>query len=306
MKYPNFFLIGAPKCATTSIYDLLAVHPQIFCPSIKEPGFYTRDDVVEPFRSSVPHLRSERDYLKIFNGAGPEHKVLCDGSTSYLRDPTALAEIAHKYPDARILAVARDPVDLVSSYHLFLRHEGWEDLETLKEAWAAQDARSEGLRVPVGARRRSSVNYREVAMQGKHIDRAMAIFGNRLKVLVFSDLMKDSEAQVREIQSFLDLPQFDLGPLPAANSARRAKLAWVNRLIKNPPPPLSNLRNLLKKQMSVSSLGVRSWVEQRNSQRVQRVVDPDLQHQMRDFFYSDVQRLSDLLHRDLHAEWGWR
>jgi len=51
MRLPNFFLVGAPKAGTTSLYHYLDQHPEIYMSPIKEPCFFSteiRDEVLDP------------------------------------------------------------------------------------------------------------------------------------------------------------------------------------------------------------------------------------------------------------------
>lgn len=305
MAAVDLFLLGAPKCATTSFYDHLSRHPAAWCPPVKEPGWFTRDEVRDEVRAAAPHLRDYAGYLALYRTDRPDVAMRCDGSTSYLRSPEAMRAIDAAFPAAHAVAVVRDPVELVSSYYVFLRHEGWEDQPSLEAAWEVQEARRAGAAIPAGARRPSSLVYADVAMLGRQVRAARETFGERLRVYTLGDLRRALPEVSREVQAFAGLDPIDLGDLPQLNPARTARRAWLNRLAKTPPKPVARLRDALKRGLGVSSLGLRKGVDGINSATVERQVSPETVRRLRDHFRDDVALLSREMSRDLFAEWKW-
>ncbi|MEM9412172.1 MAG: sulfotransferase [Planctomycetota bacterium] len=106
---PNTFVIGAMKSATTSLCNLLSQHPNVFVPRIKEPDFYSRDEVFS---------KGFQWYESMFN-VGSQHQVVIDGSTSYakqLQFPRASKRLAEHRPDAKIIYILRHPIDRLCSH----------------------------------------------------------------------------------------------------------------------------------------------------------------------------------------------
>ena len=81
MRRPNLFIVGAPKCATTTLHEYLARHPECYMSRIKEPAYFSRSHVREDIRLSVPYFHSETEYLKLFSDATMKHKVVGESST---------------------------------------------------------------------------------------------------------------------------------------------------------------------------------------------------------------------------------
>jgi len=141
-RLPNFFLAGAPKAGTTSIYHYLDQHPGVFMSAIKEPHYFAeeiREENMDPGtrRAIASENRDLRDYLagdmraKRFGGIVPEwndyvrlfanarrQTALGEASVCYLWSPTAPARIAEKLPHAKILLMLRNPVDRAYSQYL--------------------------------------------------------------------------------------------------------------------------------------------------------------------------------------------
>ena len=77
MKKPNFFIVGEPKSGTTTLYDLLKTHPDIFMPEEKEPSYFSKDfiqETIDFFGENLFFHHTKLDsYLKLFN---PANKAL--------------------------------------------------------------------------------------------------------------------------------------------------------------------------------------------------------------------------------------
>ena len=130
---PNFFIVGAPKAGTTSLYHLLDQHPQIYMSPVKEPCYFASEIRPENFSAEhEPRIRREAqelrqissgpmlekrfsgvvskwdDYLKLFQNATNE-KAIGEASVRYLWSQTAAQNIISRVPNAKIIIVLRDP-----------------------------------------------------------------------------------------------------------------------------------------------------------------------------------------------------
>jgi hypothetical protein len=139
---PNFFIVGAPKSGTTSLYHYLDQHPRVFMSPVKEPCYFASEMRLENFareyRSSdaldpaalKTYLRGPRtgkrfgglistweDYLGLFEDATDE-LAIGEASVCYLWSPTAARNIATQIPEARIVAVLRHPAERAWSQYL--------------------------------------------------------------------------------------------------------------------------------------------------------------------------------------------
>lgn len=139
---PNFFIVGAPKAGTTSLYHYLDQHPQIFMSPIKEPNYFAteirpenfgdelRPQVAEDLRELQEYLqgpmREKRfgglvsqwdDYLRLFQSVKTE-KSIGEASVCYLWSKTAAANIHSRIPEAKIIMILRNPVEVAFSLYL--------------------------------------------------------------------------------------------------------------------------------------------------------------------------------------------
>jgi hypothetical protein len=132
---PNFFIVGAPKAGTTSLYSYLDQHPQIYMSPIKEPSYFASELRPENFHSQF-QLRMLREaenvrkylagpmtekrfggpvvdwesYLRLFQNAR-EGQAIGEASASYLWSASAAGNISARIPGARIVMILRDPAE---------------------------------------------------------------------------------------------------------------------------------------------------------------------------------------------------
>lgn len=115
MKKPNFFVIGAAKCGTTSLCELLSQHPEVFFSPEKEPRFFSHEN---------RYSKGFKFYDSFFDAAS-EEKVVGEGSTTYSeawldRSEKSAARIYQYSPEAKIVYCVRDPLERIESKWLDL------------------------------------------------------------------------------------------------------------------------------------------------------------------------------------------
>ena len=227
IRTPNFFLVGAPRCATTAMHTWLGEHPEVFLPR-KE---------IHYFGSDLTHRRAEishSEYLSFFQGASVEQRVVGEAAAWYLLSEKACEEIQDVSPDARILIQLRRPDQMLYSLHQQLLYAGEEDLETFSEALAAEVDRQAGLRIPNSlhlgfyAPPLECLLYREVAAFGTQVTRYIDTFGrDRVHVVFFEDLVAHPEKTYAEVCRFLGVDagfQPDFEVLNAGRDVRFLRL----------------------------------------------------------------------------------
>jgi hypothetical protein len=126
MTEPNFLVIGAMKCATTSICDILAQHPEVFVTDPKEPDFFSDEKA---------YTKGWSWYESLFRGA-ENRLAIGEGSTNYTKSflhPEVAERIARHLPDTRLIYIARHPLKRIESHWLHLIAAGL-DTPPLAEA----------------------------------------------------------------------------------------------------------------------------------------------------------------------------
>jgi hypothetical protein len=293
VRRPDFFIVGAPKSATTAMYEYLRVHPQIFMPDAKEFHYFGTDLVRR--RGTRP---TEAEYLRYFEGATEELRV-GEASVLYLQSTRAAEEIREFSPQARIIIMLRNPVEMMHALHSELLSIGIEEIRDFGEALAAEPERASGARIPAATNIVDALLYRSCAHFAQQVQRYLDLFGTeRVHVVVYDDLRADTPAAYRSVLQFLDVdPTFEPS-FAVINPAKQPRSQLVRDLAASPP---NWLRRLVRASAS-RQLRERAYraVHRMNARRAARTpIDAGLRARLVDEFAPEVAELGKLLGRDL-------
>lgn len=295
MKRPNFFIVGAPKCGTTALCEYLRQHPQIFISDPKEPHFFAED------MPRLRYVKSLQQYLSLFSKAIDVHRAVGEGSVGYLYSKVALQGIAEFTPDARIIVMVRNPIDMVYSMHNQFVYARWEDEPDFERAWGLQEERMKGKGIPSGCRVPSLLQYRSAGMLGSHITKLFGIFPKEnVYIGVFDDLVQDPRGLYQSIIRFLGLDDDSRESFPKINESkiyRSGVAAWAFNWLKPIilPPVL-----LLRSKSGLDLLPLLRRTEVANVKQHSRpLMNEDTRVRLANEFRGDIEILSNLLDRDL-------
>jgi Sulfotransferase family len=145
MTMPNFLIIGAGKAGTSSLYQYLKQHPQIYMSPIKETNFFALEgqdlNFADPRdRINKYSITKIEDYYAQFEAVSNE-TAIGEASPLYLYEPKAPEQIQHYIPDVKLIAILRNPVDRAYASFLYLHREQRESLEYFSEALDAEPSR---------------------------------------------------------------------------------------------------------------------------------------------------------------------
>jgi hypothetical protein len=294
MRRPDFFIIGTFKGGTTALYEYLRQHPQVFLPFHKEPMYFGSD-------LGVRYRRMTQDeYLALFGDARPD-QVAGEASPWYLYSATAAREIHDFNPEARIIVMLRNPIDVMHAQHSQLIFNQREDLASFEEALAAEADRRAGRRIPAGALRPEALYYRHSVRFAEQLQRFFDTFGReRVHVILFEDFTAHTERVYREVLAFLGVSVEAAVDLDVHNPNRRIRSGWVQRLVFRPPGPLRALVPWLRRLPLVHRL--RDAVVSINSRpERRRAMDPVLRRRLAAEMEPEIRELALLIGRDLSA-----
>jgi hypothetical protein len=204
---PDFLILGAQKAGTTALYDYLYRHPAISGPSWKEVGFF-----------DLHWWRGERWYRGHFpRGA---RAPVGEASPSYLFHPEAPQRVRSLVPDARLIAILRDPVDRAFSHY---QHEvalGREPL-SFEDALDREEARTRGEVERMLADPRSfshawwNWTYRARGLYAQQLERWLAVFPrDQLLVLLTEELAAAPAETYARVLEFLGASPHELDSYP--------------------------------------------------------------------------------------------
>jgi hypothetical protein len=309
-RLPNFFIVGAPKAGTTSLYHYLGQHPQIYMSPIKEPNFFAAEIREENFE---PHLRpgvardarrlraflsgpmrhqrfggiveSWEDYVRLFANAGSE-SALGEASACYLWSHTAAERIAHRIPHAKILVMLRHPVDRAYSDYL-------QNLGNGVVRWTFREHIQRNLDHRSG---KFSVHYPflELGFYSAQLGRYLERFERNVWIGFYEDFKSGPRAVLRDIFRFLGV-----GPEFSPDMARRHLEAQVPRI---PAIPWLKRTGVWRAAASVTPAHLRPLIRRKLMRNPGSTrMDPADRRFLLDFYREDVRSLSTLLGRNLDA-----
>src|SRR5437588_1048205 len=321
LRIPDFFIVGHAKCGTTALYEMLRRHPQIYMPDYKsgagkEPWYFSCDNPqpqTGPERSvefTGRHAMTLEQYLSLFADAAPEQRV-GEASTSYLWSKSAAARIAAAQPDARIIAILREPASFLCSLHLQLLQNHHETERDFRKAVSLDDARREGRHIPPRSYWPAALIYSDRVRYVEQLRRYEDVFPReQIHIIIYDDFRRDNAEAVRGVLRFLDVDE-----------ALPVDAVQVNPTIAVRAPRLARFTKRLKGGRDPFSSAVRTAVMATTPEKVRRRVlypirnrivygspsppDEAFMLELRRRFKGEVVALSEHLNRDLVALWGY-
>jgi hypothetical protein len=311
VRAPDFFVVGQFKSGTTALYEMLRRHPQIFLPALKEVWYHSPELRARALaRGSTTRPSTLEGYLALFEGASPGQRV-GEATPSYLISEGAAASIAALQPDARIVAILREPASFLRSFHLQCLQNHTETEGDLRKAIALEGARREGRHVPRYAARPLELLYTDHVRYVEQLRRYHAVFpAEQVLVLIYEDFRRDNQATVRQVLRFLGVD--DTLPIEAlqANPTVRVRSPRLEQLLRSvylghgavPGAVKAAVTRLAPQRVRRRALGA---VRRQVIYAEPRPADEELMLELRRRFKGEVAALSDYLGRDLIALWGY-
>jgi hypothetical protein len=301
---PDFFIVGAPRCGTTALNHYLSAHPDIYVAK-KEMHFFGEDLHFGP-----NFYRRDKDaYLAEFDARDGQ---ACAGEASvwYLFSQQAAAEIKAFNPEARIIIMLREPVAMLHSLYCIFCADGNENLPTFKEALAAENDRREGRRIGRQTYLAQALAYRATAYFPEQVRRYFDAFGReRVHIIIYDDFSADTAGTYRKTLDFLGVapnhPDLDFEVVNGNVNGNKSVRSPTIRAVLNDP------------LVRGTAIALRQWLPRGIFKTLQKTGDrlhafntikdneqrspltPDLQLSLRREFAPEVERLSELLGRDL-------
>ena len=307
-RLPDFFIVGHPKSGTTALYEALRSHPQIFMPEMKEPVFFATELPRQAHRYVAPGTLAE--YTALFADALPAQRV-GEASASYLWSRAAAGGIAEKVPDAKIIAILREPASFLHSFHLQMVQSHNESVKNLRRALALEDKRREGSRIPPRSSWPQLLLYSEQVRYVEQLRRYHERFGrDRVLVLIYDDYRKDNPGTVSQVLSFLEVPE--AGPIEVnrANPSVRMRSQLLDdalTAVSTGSGPATRVLKGAVKTVVPQRLrrGALNATQRRFVHGDPDPPDPALMDEIRRRYRPEVEALSAYLDRDLVRLWGY-
>ena len=310
MRQPDFFIVGAAKAGTTSLYHYLDQHPDIYMSPLKEPAYFSLEvrpenfvvsrqahvrRVVEDTRAYLrgPMLEKRangivcewEDYLRLF-AAATTQRAVGEASVAYLWSKTAPAEIATRIPHARILMVLRAPAERAFSQYLQGVSDGILTQSFRDYIRASLRDGGEGL----GIHR----PFLEMGFYADQVQRYLDYFPReQIGIWLYEDIRDRPQEFIREVFTFLGV---DSSFTPDISKLHNQ--AYIARAVK--PSQLLRRAGIWQMMKRLTPAPIKSRLHHAIYHPPNSVtMQPADRAVLLDFYRSDIQRLEILLKRDL-------
>jgi hypothetical protein len=289
-KKVNLFIIGAPKCGTTSLANYLNEHPKIKLGSDKEPHYFN-------FDMKNRYVNSITDYHAIYKDH--DCKYLLDASVWYYYSEVAIREIVNYNPEAKFIYMVRDPVSLFYSLHQELLNTYEETKKSPKEAWHISFERMAGKKIPSYVKEKTLLYYPETCALGKRLEYILQyIDAKNLIIIDFKQFSEDTSNVYYKILSELGLDKVTI-EFKKYNIRKHPKNMGLVKLIK--------IAGTIKEHLHLTKgFNILNHLKQKNLTAANNITsDLELNQEIKNYFKDDVKKLSLLSNQNFAQSWGY-
>lgn len=289
LKAPDFFIIGAAKCGTTSLATWLSEHELIFVTNPKEPQFFNTD-------INIPGVKSLVEYQSLFQDAGDQHLAVGEASVIYLYSKDAVQNILNFNPKSRFIVMLRNPLEMAQSFHGEMLWLGHESIEDFKLAWYSQNDRAPGQE-PAGPLHTNKilVQYEKLCSLGEQVERLLkTVDTQNVLFVLMDDLRENSLCEYQRVMQFLGVPYDGRDQFEIFNKAKRHRNKFLNYTISI----IAQLQ--LHKYLWQPGTGLLKKIQVFNERPyISEPMHPKFKKELIEVFRKDVVLLSELIGRDL-------
>lgn len=302
----DFAIVGQPKSGTTALAKFLAEHPQICMSFPKEPLYFATDLMEESdaFYGSRKYFefRTEQEYAARFAHCRPG-QLRGDASTPYLLSKAAATNIRAANPDVKIIIMLREPVSFMHSLHMEYVNETVEDEGDFARALEKEPLRKAGEGIPARVRCPSYLFYRERATYSDQLTRYYAVFPREnLLVMTMEEFRRDNEGHYRSALDLLGVDPDHPASFGMVHVSRAPRSRWLNQVLNTPAFKRVLFKALGPRRYTALQKRVAALVLKEQSRPE---LSAALERVLRDEFGPEVERVSELVGRDLRPVWGY-
>jgi hypothetical protein len=287
-KFPNFFIVGAPKAGTTSLYYYLKRHPEVFMSPVKEPNYFSYDETV---KQNLYHkekgVGTMDEYRKLFSDVNGHHKAIGEASVSYLFYPSVPEKIKGMSPEARIIISLRNPVDRAYS-HYFMEHKLGYVSESLEDIVFKKSKHKHAHLF--------YQQYIELGLYYNQVKRYLDAFGDqRVKIFIYDDLADKLESMLLSVFDFLQIDRTHIPGLEGRYNTYSIPRNPLFRFLYSQ----KRLRSMARKLIPSESVEVVKNLFLTRDKKAQ--VNAAIVKELKSIYTPDIKKLETLINRNLSS-----
>lgn len=296
----HLIVIGAPKCATTSLYELFSLHPKMCVSTLKEPNYFAiRDGKFESvfneqfglssIRKYPPITQNWNEYIAQFEET-KSTEVRVDVSPIYMFSKYSARNIFEKFgKNVKIIAILRNPVDRAYSQFLHHRRDGFEKSTNFKDVFFSKEESSgEG----------PFWNYKEMGYYAKQLKSYYELFNKEaIHVVQYEEFRNNRESVISEIFDFIGLEKAHVRMNTSANMSGLPKNKLANYLL------TMHRRNAFLKRMVFSlPTPMRLFFQKLKNKNLKRtILDQNIGKLCFEVYKEDIKELEEMTKQDYSA-----
>lgn len=297
---PNFIIIGAGKSGTTTLYEWLKQHPEVYMSPVKETNFFALEgeDVAEKTNDPkqlkhYPWSVTERNAYEDLFGEVSNEKAVGEVSPMYLYSDKAAYKIKETIPNVKIIAILRQPADRLHSRYMHLARESRQPAENYDQVfdkdsiwWERDDLVREGF-------------------YGQYLQKYYDMFDKQnIKVFLYEDLKNDPHALLKELFGFLDIdPNFQVDTSIKFNPSGKIKNPVLDKFIGQNSilkSALGNAAPAILNRLKESNAARKMLMKFRTSNLEKIPMSKDLREELINKIYGpEIKMTEQLITRDL-------
>lgn len=296
-KLPDFFIVGAAKAGTTSLYKYLEQHPSIYLPNNKEPKYFVSTLLNFPQKGKGDDLTYElmvkdfHSYKSLFKDKKKD-QICGEASVDYLYySNKVIPLIKDKIKNPKIIIMLRNPVNRAFSAYNHLVRDVREH-ETFSVGLSLENKRIDDNYEFIW-------HYKTAGLYANNVKNYIDEFNN-VKIIIFEDFIKDPLKYTKDVFRFLNVSDdVDIDIDKAYNSTGVPKNKELQKILKGSPNQLS--RRLLKNALPQSTrFKIREWLENINLSNKKTAMDPQTRKNLSNFFKEDKSKLEKIIKMKLN------
>lgn len=296
MTLPNFLIIGAAKCGTSSLYMYLKQHPEIYMSAVKEPHFFSFTSETKktkgPGDTVSVAITDIAEYESLFDGVKDE-KAIGEASPTYIYQPQAPERIHQLIPDVKIIAILRNPAERAFSAYMHVVRDRRETANGFAHALAMENNRINENWGPIW-------HYKNGGFYYQQLRRYFDLFPrDNIKIFLHEDFRKDQKSLLRDIFKFLEVDtSFEPDISVKFNVSGEQKNRFIHTLtlmlFETPNPIRWFSRNLIPERLRWK---VTNHIRRLNLKK--QSIPQDIKTDLIKQYQEDILQLEDLINRDL-------
>lgn len=289
MAVPNFLCVGAQKAGTTTLYEILKQHPDVYLPQkVKETKFFV---YAEKFAKGISYY--EQEYFGAYKG---QHAIGEVDPAMMYEEKSAQRIFETLGNTVKLIFIFRNPAARAYSHYLMSVRKGFETLP-FEAALAAEDERLQS-----NPAQKFNFSYRSRGYYAAQVERFLKYFPlqNMLFLVFEEDLIHNRQQTFHRIQDFLGIQHATLNLQIRSNEAALPKNKTVHELTrkKNPLRRVFGLLLPRAAKKKLQQLIAKGNLTKAEIPRLDQKTEAALVQQ---YFINDIHKLENLMQRDLSS-----